>query len=62
MLVIKAGPEGPDLVTCLVVPKMFKKLLQYVRESKLAILEEFKPPKTNNYNENKEKQTKTLKN
>ena len=45
VLVINEGCKGPDLVDLFEVPKMFQKVLQYVRESKLAILEELKPPK-----------------
>ena len=38
-LVINAGSEGSDLVTFLLVPEMILKVLQYVRESELAIWE-----------------------
>ena len=37
--VINKGSEGPDLVDFLGVPKMFQKILESIRELKLAILE-----------------------
>ena len=42
---MNTGSEGPDLVNLLEVPEIIQKTLQYVRKSKLAILEELKTPK-----------------
>ena len=39
ILVISMGSEGPDVVDCLEASEMFQKVLQYLREPKLAILE-----------------------
>ena len=37
---INKGSKGPDLVEFVEVPKMFQKVLEYVRNPELAILEE----------------------
>ena len=39
ILVINTGSEGPDFVDFLEVPEIIQKVLQYVPESRLAILE-----------------------
>ena len=39
VFVINKGPGSRYLVTCLEVPKMFQKVLQYVRESTWSVLE-----------------------
>ena len=59
--VISKGPGGPDSVVLLEMPKMIKKVLQYVREPKWAILELLKHPKTiNELLNNQENQTQML--
>ena len=45
MLVINTGFEGPDLVDFLEVPEIIQKVLQYVQESKLALIIILKKPK-----------------
>ena len=45
IFVINTGSEGLDLVDFLKVPETTQKVLQYVRESKIATLEKLKPPK-----------------
>ena len=57
--VINTGPGGPYFVDFLEVPKMIQRILQYVRMSKLAILEKNPPPPPNKYI-NKPSKTKTL--
>ena len=58
----KEGGQIPYLVRILEVPKMIQNVLEYVQESKLAIWEWFKPPKTfKNILTSKEKQTNHLK-
>ena len=48
---------GQYLVTFLEVQQMFQKILQYVRESKLAILKQFETPhKPQNTLKNQEQQ------
>ena len=47
-MVINTGSEGLDLATFLEVPEINQKVLQYVRESKLAIWEYLQNTKKNN--------------
>ena len=43
---ITKGCKGPDLVNTFEAPKMIQKVLEYVRESTLAIWESCKPQKS----------------
>ena len=47
---INTGSEGPDLVDFLEVPEIIQEVLQYVRESRLAIFGMIRhPPKPQTY-------------
>ena len=55
---IVTGSQGPDLVDFLEDPEIIQKVLRYVQESKLAILESLTPPKKNNHYIEKRRKSK----